>query len=164
MPFCPPKVLGDPAQLRQVFLNLGTNAIQAMPQGGKLTIGVSERADGPGEVGRRYVAISFRDTGCGIPPENMGKVFSPFFTTKSEGIGLGLAVSHGIIENHNGIITVESEVGKGSNFTVWLPVPTLPGPQGSASLDATRPGVAESRDFSRGEVQALPSRDVEKGA
>jgi signal transduction histidine kinase len=112
-----PPVLADFNQLQQVFINLTVNAIQAMPEGGKLTIRSS-----PGDDG--WVKVSFQDNGCGIPAENMDKLFTPFFTTKDEvkGVGLGLAVSHGIIERHGGRIEVESEVGRGSTFTVHLPV------------------------------------------
>ncbi len=112
-----PSVLADFNQIQQVFINLAINAIQAMSEGGKLTIRSFLGKDGK-------VSVSFEDTGCGIPPENMDKLFTPFFTTKDEvkGVGLGLAVSYGIIERHNGSIEVESEVGRGSTFTVHLPV------------------------------------------
>ncbi len=112
-----PPVLADFNQLQQVFINLAVNAIQATSEGGRLTIRSSL-----GEDGR--VRVSFQDTGCGIPPENIDKIFTPFFTTKEEvkGVGLGLSVSYGIIERHGGKIEVQSEVGKGSTFTVYLPV------------------------------------------
>lgn len=111
-----PAVMADAGQLRQVFVNLAVNAIQAMPEGGKLFI-TSAFDD-------NYISIGFRDTGKGIDSENMDKIFTPFFTTKQEvsGVGLGLAVSYGIIERHNGNIEVQSEPGKGSTFTVHLPV------------------------------------------
>jgi len=108
-------VFADSRQLQQVFLNLIMNAIQAMPGGGKLTVGISNGSEG-------WVKVSVSDTGVGIPPENMPKLFTPFFTTKGEkGVGLGLAVSYGIVERHGGRIEVQSEVGKGSTFTVFLP-------------------------------------------
>ncbi len=109
-------VLADPHQLQQVLTNLVINAIQAMPDGGRLTIRTSADEDG-------QVSVSVEDTGCGITPENMDKLFTPFFTTKEEvkGVGLGLAVSHGIVERHGGRIEVQSEVGKGTTFTVHLP-------------------------------------------
>ena len=109
-------VMADFGQLQQVFTNLVLNAIQSMPDGGKLTIHSSLDK---GE----WVKVSLQDTGCGIAPENMEKLFTPFFTTKElgEGVGLGLAVSYGIIERHGGIIEVHSEMGKGSTFTVHLP-------------------------------------------
>jgi two-component system NtrC family sensor kinase len=108
-------VVADFNQLVQVFINLVLNAIQAMNEGGKLTISASQDSD--------WVRVSVRDTGSGIPPENMDKLFTPFFTTKDEvkGVGLGLAVSYGIIERHGGRIEVQSEVNKGSTFTVVLP-------------------------------------------
>jgi two-component system NtrC family sensor kinase len=109
-------VLADSDQLKQVLINLVLNAIQAMPDGGKLIIRSSADEDG-------WARISVQDTGCGIAPENMEKLFTPFFTTKEKGkgVGLGLAVSYGIVERHGGRIEVESELGKGSTFTIRLP-------------------------------------------
>jgi len=109
-------VMGDSGQLQQVFVNLTVNAVQAMPHGGKLTIRSSPATDG-------WVKVSVEDTGHGIAPEHLDKLFTPFFTTKEQGrgVGLGLAVSHGIIERHGGRIEVQTEVGKGSTFTVYLP-------------------------------------------
>jgi signal transduction histidine kinase len=108
------KVMADFDQLQQIFTNLTLNAIQAMPDGGRLTIR-SSAVDGE-------VMIDIQDTGCGISKENMGKLFTPFFTTKAKGkgVGLGLAVVHGIIERHKGRIKVQSEVGKGTTFSVYL--------------------------------------------
>jgi signal transduction histidine kinase len=110
-----PLVVADFNQLVQVIINLMVNAVQAMKEGCRLDIRTSEE-DG-------WVKISVHDTGCGIPSENMDKLFTPFFTTRDEvkGVGLGLAVSYGIIERHGGRIEVESEVGKGSTFTIVLP-------------------------------------------
>jgi len=109
-----PKVMADFDQLQQIFTNLTLNAIQAMPDGGRLTIR-SSAVDSE-------VRIDVQDTGCGISKENMGKLFTPFFTTKAKGkgVGLGLAVVHGIIERHKGRIKVQSEVGKGTTFSVYL--------------------------------------------
>jgi signal transduction histidine kinase len=109
-----PKVMADFDQLQQIFTNLTLNAIQAMPEGGMLTIR-SSAVDSE-------VRIDVQDTGCGISKENMGKLFTPFFTTKAKGkgVGLGLAVVHGIIERHKGRIKVQSEVGKGTTFSVYL--------------------------------------------
>jgi two-component system NtrC family sensor kinase len=111
-----PPIMADAVQLKQVFVNLIVNAIQAMPEGGQLNI--TSTSD------NNSVSISFRDTGSGIDSENMDKLFTPFFTTKQEvsGVGLGLAVSYGIIERHNGRIEVQSKVGDGSTFTVHLPI------------------------------------------
>ncbi|MFN4131855.1 MAG: ATP-binding protein, partial [Caldimicrobium sp.] len=110
-----PKVLVDPNQLSQVFINIILNAFDAMPDGGDLTI-VTRELD-------NYVEISFTDTGIGIPLENLPHIFDPFFTTKEKGTGFGLAVSYSIVKNFGGEILVESEVGKGSTFIVRLPIP-----------------------------------------
>ena len=109
-----PNVVADFDQLQQIFTNLTLNAIQAMPDGGRLTIR-SSAVDGE-------VRVDVQDTGCGISKENMGRLFTPFFTTKEKGkgVGLGLAVVHGIIERHKGRIKVQSEVGKGTTFSVYL--------------------------------------------
>jgi two-component system NtrC family sensor kinase len=116
-----PSIQADPAQLKEVFINLMTNAAEAMEGDGSLTIATSPAEDG-------VVAIVFQDTGCGIPEENLSKIFTPFFTTKpiGKGTGLGLAIVYGIIKMHRGQIYVESEVGVGSTFTVTLPI-RLPG-------------------------------------
>ncbi len=114
-PSLPPAIV-DFNQLQQVIINLVVNAIQAMENGGELTLRTSRSKD-------NYVQVSVQDTGCGILPENMDKIFTPFFTTKEagKGVGLGLAISYGIIERHGGRIEVQSKVGKGSTFTVYLP-------------------------------------------
>jgi signal transduction histidine kinase len=110
-----PAVCGDAGQLKQVFRNIIANAVQAMPEGGTLTIAADQDAHG-------RVAVSVTDTGVGIPVENREKLFEPLFTTKARGIGLGLAVIKTLVERHDGRIDVESEAGKGSTFTVSLPV------------------------------------------
>ncbi len=118
-----PGVRADPDQLMQVFLNLILNAIQAMPQGGRLTIS-AVMADDKGGLNKssRIARIDIEDTGCGISEENIGKLFTPFFTTKDkgEGVGLGLAVVYGIIKRHGGNILVESSPGKGTTFSIFL--------------------------------------------
>jgi two-component system NtrC family sensor kinase len=116
-----PWVRGDGRQLKQVLFNLIVNALQAMPNGGMLTISTSY---GPTTTRRgKFVRVCVRDTGVGIAPEHRQRLFQPFFTTKpkGEGTGLGLSVSLGIVENHGGTIEVESEPGEGSCFTVLLP-------------------------------------------
>lgn len=111
-----PEIQADPSQLNQVFVNLVVNSIQAMPEGGKLTITVAVRDD--------MVFISIGDTGYGMDKEALEKIFLPFFTTKDigEGTGLGLSVVHGIVTSHGGTIEVESEVGKGTRFEIRLPI------------------------------------------
>ena len=109
-----PTILADPDQLDRIFVNIILNAIQAMPEGGQLTV-KSEA------LSQEWVAISFSDTGMGIAEENMGKLFEPLFTTKSKGIGLGLAISKNFVEAHGGTIEVQSEIEKGTTFTIKLP-------------------------------------------
>lgn len=111
-----PEIQADPSQLNQVFVNLVVNSIQAMPEGGKLTITVAVKDD--------MVFISIGDTGCGMDKEALEKIFLPFFTTKDigEGTGLGLSLVHGIVTSHGGTIEVESEVGKGTRFEIRLPI------------------------------------------
>ncbi len=110
-----PQILADPEQLSQVFGNLILNAIQAMPDGGQLE--VRSEVSPPAQV-----AISFADTGVGIPEDNLKKLFEPLFTTKAKGIGLGLAITKTLVEKHGGTIEVQSQPGKGSAFTVRLPI------------------------------------------
>ncbi len=109
-----PEVNIDTDQTRQVLVNMIMNAVQAMPEGGKLTIGAREKG--------KFLEVEIADTGGGIPKEAIGKIFDPLFTTKAKGIGLGLAVCKAIIERHQGHIEVESEVGKGTTFTIRLPL------------------------------------------
>lgn len=111
-----PQIELDKNKIEQVFWNLMFNASEAMPDGGKLTI-ISKFSQN-----KKYIEVIFMDTGVGIPKENINKLYDPFFTTKSSGTGLGLAVSYGIIKQHLGKIEVESEQGKGSTFTVSLPL------------------------------------------
>lgn len=114
----------DAEQLNQTFINFFLNAIQAMKKGGTLTVRTAQVLPAPeappSDAGRIHVDI--QDTGCGVAPENLSKIFDPFFTTKEEGVGLGLSVSHGIIQEHNGTIDVESEPGKGTVFRVQFPL------------------------------------------
>lgn len=112
-----PNIDADPDQLQQVFTNIILNAIQAMEGGGGVLTISTLRNMTKGEVG-----VRFQDTGHGISPEDLKRLFTPFFTTKEKGkgIGLGLAVCYGIIQRHGGDIKVESELGRGTAFTVWL--------------------------------------------
>lgn len=120
-----PRVMGDPDQLQQVFLNLGLNALDAMPGGGTLRVEAWPRVAPPerGGLARRCVAVLFEDTGSGIAPDDLHHVFDPFFTTKDagRGTGLGLSVSYGIIEEHGGWFEVNSKLAAGTRFTVFLP-------------------------------------------
>ena len=110
-----PEIKGNPRNLQQVFLNLFLNAIQAMPKGGRLDIRALTDEDG-------FLRVDVSDTGVGIPAEQVEKIFEPFFTTKDpgKGTGLGLSVAFATIEAHQGRITVESEVDKGTTFSVFL--------------------------------------------
>jgi signal transduction histidine kinase len=104
------------SQLNQVFMNLIVNAAQAIKESGVITIRTG--------VDNGWVRVSIADTGAGIAPENLSRIFEPFFTTKpvGQGTGLGLSLSYNIVNKHGGRIEVESEMGKGTTFTVYLPV------------------------------------------
>jgi len=115
-----PMVAGDPESLLQVFLNLGQNALQAMPDGGVLEILTTRRRRSRLGYGQ-FSEVRFRDTGVGIPRDRLKKLFIPFYTTKQKGTGLGLAISHRIINQHGGTIEVRSTIGQGSTFSVFLP-------------------------------------------
>lgn len=112
-----PAARADASQLRQVLLNLIINAVEAMPDGGELTIGANLNRDDPG-----YVTFVVGDTGAGIPEPDLARIFDPFYTTKPTGTGLGLAVAHRIVDAHGGFIEVESGPGQGTTFRVSLPV------------------------------------------
>ena len=111
-----PRVNADGGQLQQAVIALATNAVDAMPNGGKITFRASATS--------KAVAVEVEDTGIGIPPEDTPKIFEPFFTTKEvgKGTGLGLAVCYGIITDHGGRLSVRSSVGKGTTFTILLPI------------------------------------------
>ena len=102
----------DPEQMKRVFVNLINNAIQAMPEGGKLIIKASKT--------KKYSSIAFQDTGVGIPDEIKTKIFTPLFTTKAKGQGFGLAVCKKLVEAHGGKITVKSKLREGTTFTIKL--------------------------------------------
>lgn len=146
-----PNVRGDATQLHQVLLNLAINSRDAMPNGGRLVLGARsvevgaarptpDRTLKPG----RWVVLTVRDTGCGMTPEVMEHVFEPFFTTKplGQGTGLGLSTVYGIVRSHGGVVELSSEVGRGTEFRVWLPAMEQkvqakeggPGPNGAVSL------------------------------
>ena len=115
-----PPVEGDPKQLAQVFLNLLLNAVEAMPQGGMLTIRSAVKVN-PDSL-QEFLQLIIKDTGHGIPEKDRPYLFDPFFTTKAGGTGLGLSIVYSIIQKHNGRIEVESELGKGSSFILSLPI------------------------------------------
>jgi signal transduction histidine kinase len=117
-----PKVWIDREQLKQVFMNLILNAIQAMRDGGSLVIATRVSADGDGNATRPCVQVEVRDTGIGIPEENLERIFDPFFTNKDGGSGLGLSISHQIIQEHGGRILVRSKIKEGTSFFVNLPL------------------------------------------
>lgn len=110
-------VVADPQKLQQVFLNLGINAVDAMKDGGKLTVATQR-------IGNT-VTVSFEDTGDGIDAENLKKIYYPFFTTKDNGTGLGLSIAYRIIEDHGGQMTVSSRKGHGARFKIFLPQATV---------------------------------------
>jgi len=112
-----PPIRGDLHNLEQVFLNLFLNAIQAMPNGGVITVEANESRE-------RYVEIKVSDTGVGIKPEDLEKIFDPFYTTKpvGRGSGLGLSIVYGIVKKHGGYVEVKSELNVGTTFIVYLPI------------------------------------------
>lgn len=124
-------VMADSDQIKQVLMNLATNAMDAMPNGGLLTISTDVvelddafiKTHGYGEKGM-YALISISDTGAGMDAKTKEKIFDPFFTTKDvgRGTGLGLATVYGIVKQHNGYIDIESEPGKGTTFRIFLPL------------------------------------------
>jgi signal transduction histidine kinase len=124
-----PSINADAEQLKQVFINLALNAVQAMPDGGRLTVR-TRRPHTPVELGLsestpRYSAdqieVRFTDTGAGIPEDALDRIFIPFYTTKSKGTGLGLAITQRIVKGHGGTIEVQSRLGEGSEFILRFP-------------------------------------------
>jgi signal transduction histidine kinase/putative methionine-R-sulfoxide reductase with GAF domain len=111
-----PPILMDREQMKQVILNLLLNGVQAMPKGGHLSL------KGHIPEGDHWIKLLIQDSGIGIPSEDIGRLFDPFFSTKEGGVGLGLSIAHRIIDQHRGKIEVESALGKGTLFTVWLPM------------------------------------------
>jgi signal transduction histidine kinase len=117
---CLAKVRGDVRQLGEVLVNLFVNALEAMPDGGRLTIAVAA------EPHASWVRIDVADAGPGIPQEDLDRLFEPFYTTKAAGSGLGLAITSGIVDRHGGSIHVESRLGHGTTFSVRLPTADAP--------------------------------------
>jgi len=137
-------VLGDATQLHQVLLNLSVNARDALAEGGELTYSAANlevdeplAQANPGAKPGPHVVLRVKDSGCGIPPEVLDRVFEPFFTTKElgKGTGLGLSTVIGIVRSHGGFITVQSELGRGTTFEVWLPA----SPAAAGQLPVARP-------------------------
>ena len=120
-----PKISADPELLQQVFINLYSNSLHALGLGGviKINAEIIDRGPKASSPASRWLRISFEDNGAGINPEHIGRVFDPFFTTKDvgEGIGLGLSVSYGIIQEHGGDIQVDSEPDRFTCFNIYLP-------------------------------------------
>ncbi len=144
-------VNADPVQIHQIIMNLCTNSYHAMrPHGGVLTVGLAdvefgERTPHPDLPNGAYMRLTVRDTGSGIDPAILDRIFDPFFTTKdlAEGTGMGLSVVHGIVKSYGGVVTVESEPGKGSTFTVYLPrVQAQPGKH----LEKLRPALPGGKE------------------
>jgi len=117
-----PKVWIDREQMKQVFMNLILNAIQAMKEGGSIFISTRLTAKDEAANSGQFVQVEVRDTGVGIPADNLDHIFDPFFTSKDEGSGLGLSISHQIVQEHGGYVTVASKVGVGTTFLINLPV------------------------------------------
>jgi len=121
-----PMAIVDGDQIKQVFHNIALNALQAMPEGGRLDIKASDKG--------KFVEVEFIDTGGGIPEEIKKKIFDPLFTTKAKGVGLGLSVCKTIIEHHEGEIKMKSQAGKGTTFTLSLPTEKIPEPSAVTKL------------------------------
>ena len=115
------RIKADAQRLKQVFMNLIINAVNAMPEGGSLAVSM-DLIDNEGLGGPAHIRVGIKDTGSGIPADTLEKIFEPFHTTKRGGMGLGLTISRGIIEQHGGSIEVESEIDNGTTFIVTLPV------------------------------------------
>jgi PAS domain S-box-containing protein len=154
---------GDPTQLHQVLLNLCVNARDAMANGGTLTLRIGNRlldetycSMNPGAKPGPYVVISVSDTGTGIPPNIRDRIFEPFFTTKEigKGTGLGLSTSLGIVQSHGGFITVTSDIGKGTTFTIHLPA--------NAAFGAAEPAAAKQAEPPHGHGERILVVDDEE--
>ena len=153
-----PDIFCSPSRLNQVFINLITNAVQAMDGKGKLAISTSSRGD--------WVEITMQDTGCGIPEENLTKIMDPFFTTKpvGKGTGLGLSIVHQIIEEHEGQLLVDSKVGAGTRFTLGFPVrrsgSATRDDKKSVSIVGASTGEELDQQLDEGRIESEQSGDV----
>ncbi len=117
-----PRTMADGKHLEQAFLNLILNATQAMPEGGDLTLRTALRDEADADGGQSFIVATVADTGVGIPPASREKIFSPFYTTRTQGTGLGLSITRKIVEQGGGTVSVTSEPGVGTTFTVRIPV------------------------------------------
>lgn len=135
------RVWCDALQVKQALLNLILNAVEAMPEGGRLSLrACAERDEGSNPVIRLIVA----DTGVGIPPEHLSRIFDPFFTTRDDGTGLGLAIVHSIAEAHRGRVEVDSRVGAGTTMVLVLPAGPPPGSTDGEQLETNAESVART--------------------
>jgi signal transduction histidine kinase len=140
-----PLVNADGDQIKQVLINLVLNAIQATEPGGVVSISSRTVQDGSAHV----VQLEVRDSGAGIPPEQLDEIFNPFFTTKAKGTGLGLAIAHQIVTEHGGVLAVESKVGKGTSFFIDLPASV---PDAAAAPEPQDVGFLEQQQWRRRKV------------
>ncbi|MDB6073381.1 MAG: sensory box protein, partial [Verrucomicrobiaceae bacterium] len=156
-------VEGDPTQLHQVLLNLCLNARDAMPEGGKLDIQVSNEVvtdlsaiANPDARSGRYVVFEVRDTGAGIPADLKERIFDPFFTTKEvgKGTGLGLSTTLGIVRSHRGFADVSSQTGKGTSFRIYIPAAA------AAPLPTPPPPATPALQFGKGELVMVVDDEV----
>jgi len=149
-------VEADEGQMVQVFNNLIINASQAMPAGGIITITATNvhvnANDSMPLTAGNHIKITVADQGSGIPADNLGRIFDPYFTTKEHGSGLGLAVTYSVVKNHGGHILVESDSGAGTTFTIYLPA-------SDKTIDASAP-VAEVRLGGKGRVLLMDDEDI----
>ncbi|MFL5427560.1 MAG: two-component system sensor histidine kinase NtrB, partial [Myxococcales bacterium] len=163
-----PLVLADAEQLKQVFMNLALNAVQAMPDGGRLAVR-TRRPQNPLELSDaspRYTAdmveVRFADTGAGIPEDAKDRIFIPFYTTKTKGTGLGLAISQRLVKGHGGTIEVQSRLGEGTQFILRFPSAAAVESAGRLGLSTTPLGVpalvADRTDREREESTGAPLR------
>ncbi len=155
----------DKGQISQVVNNLIINADQAMPDGGHIRIAIRNlhvrHEQVPGLHSGEYVCIEVSDEGTGISPQNLKRIFDPYFTTKEEGNGLGLASSYSIISSHKGTITAESNVGQGSTFRVYLPKSTKPAHSPESKQDQIAPKEPAKETIHRGKGRILVMDDME---
>ena len=135
----------DEGQISQVINNLVINADQAMPHGGIIWVSAGNLAIEPGDetalVPGNYLQITVRDEGMGIPKHNLSRIFDPYFTTKPTGVGLGLSTSYSVMKRHDGLINVESQVGIGTGFHLYLPASHSPTAVRSSHEPAPIPGA-----------------------